>query len=472
MDFERLINPKTVALIGASKNRRQGSYRFLESWIANKFRGKIFPINPKYKKIQGLKTYPDIRDVPADYDIDYALIAVPAAKVPREIEKCVDRNIKFVVIFSSGFGEVGKGELEAEILRIAKGKIRILGPNCIGVYSTEARLGYFVDQPIADEGNISFISQSGGIARKFIWSSYGGFPVRATVSTGNTIDISITELLNYFARDPKTHIIGAYLESIKNGQEFFALLKKITLKKPVVILKTGRTVKGKVAARSHTGAITGSYEIFASLVKQAGGILVETLEELTDVILGLKTLGNMLPQGNRTAIINTGGGIAVEMTDICESMNFIVSNLESTTQHQLQKLLPAVNTIIENPIDLGGAGFDPNLLGNMIKNLSEDQNIDLILSVHEIERFQALNNYFQVTDISKAYTQVMRDNRNPLKPIISILPRSWEAIDHFITYQNYRHNLLEANIPSYPTTQRALKMLTKLIQYKRFLKKF
>jgi len=470
MDLDRLINPKVCAIIGVSNNPQRGSYRFLQGWIANKYRGEIYPINPKYSEIQGIKTYPDIRDVPNDVEIDYVLIAVPAEKVPAEIKKCVERGVKFAVIFSSGFSEIGKKHLEKEILEIAQGKLRILGPNCIGVYSTEVHLGYFKDQPIVAEGNVSFISQSGGITRKFIWTSYRGFPVRATVSTGNTIDISISELLEYFANDSKTQIIGAYLESIKEGRVFFTTLKTITPKKPVVILKTGRTSKGKIAAQSHTGAIAGSYAIFSSMVKQAGGIIVKTLEELTDVILGLQYLKNSLPLGNRICIINTGGGIAVEITDLCESLGFNVANLEDSTQSNLQELLPAINVITKNPIDLGGFGFNPEIFGQVVRYISQDPNVDILLVVHEVERFQDLNDRFQVSDIGEIYATEMQKSRNPKKPIISILPRSWETVDHFITYQNYRNDLLSVGIPSYPTALRALKMLKKLIQYRKFLK--
>ncbi|MFX1298514.1 MAG: CoA-binding protein, partial [Promethearchaeota archaeon] len=323
MDFEPLINPKVCAIIGASKNPLSGSYRFLEGWLTTKFQGKIYPVNPKYSAINGLKTYPDIREIPDE--VDYALIAVPAEKVPNEVRKCVHKGVKFIVIFTSGFSEIGNKNLEEEILQIARGKSRILGPNCIGVYSTEARLGYFVDQPIITEGDVSFVSQSGGLTRKFIWTGLSrGFHIRATVSIGNAIDISISELFEYFAKDTKTKIIGAYIEYIKEGRDFFKLLKTITPHKPVVILKTGRTRKGQVAAQSHTGAIASFYSIFSSMVKQAGGLVVETLEELTDLILAFQYLSNCLPAGKNIAIINIGGGVAVEMTDICESNDFNV----------------------------------------------------------------------------------------------------------------------------------------------------
>jgi acyl-CoA synthetase (NDP forming) len=469
MDFDRLINPKVCAMIGASNNPQSGSYRFLEGWLAYKYRGKIYPVNPKYTEIKGLKAYPDIRDVPDE--VDYAFIAVPADKVPVEIQKCVEKGVKFAIIFTSGFSEIGDKGLEGEILQIARGKLRILGPNCIGVYSTEVRLGYLIDQPIFDEGDVSFVSQSGGLTRKFIWTGLSrGFHIRATVSIGNTIDVSVSELFEYFAKDTKTKIIGAYLESIKEGKDFFKLLKSITPYKPVVILKTGRTFKGKIAAQSHTGALAGSYEIFSSMVKQAGGLIVETLEELTDLILGLQYLTPILPSGKNIAIINMGGGVAVEITDICESNTFNVVDIEDTTKELLEDLLPSVNVIMENPFDLGTSGFNPKIFGQAIKYISSDPNIDIILTIHEVERFSTLNDRFNVSDIGEAYAIAMKKLHNLKKPIISILPRSWELVDHFITYQNFRNDLLEAGIPSYSTTSRAISMLEKVIQYKKFLK--
>ncbi len=469
MDFDRLINPKVCALIGASSNPLSASYRFLEGWLSNKYQGKIYPVNPKYTEILGLKVYSDIREIPGE--VDYVLIAVPAKKVAAEVQKCIEKGVKFAVIFTSGFSEIGNKKLEEEILQITKGNIRILGPNCIGVYSTETRLGYFTDQPIIAEGNISFISQSGGLTRSFIWAGLSrGFHIRATVSTGNTIDISISELFEYFAKDPKTHIIAAYLESVKEGYDFFPLIRKITPNKPVVILKCGRTPKGKIAAQSHTGAIAGSYEIFASMIRQAGGIIVETVEELTDLIIGLQYLKKSLPLGKNIAIINIGGGIAVEMTDITESYGFNVTNLEETTKEKLQNLLPIMNVIIKNPIDLGANGFNPEIYGRVIEYISRDPNVDVILTRHEVERFPDLNNRFQVSDIGELYAKSMQKFRNPDKPIISILPRSWELVDHFITHQNYQNDLLEIGIPSYPTTLRAILALKKILQYGNFLK--
>jgi len=471
MDFEALINPKVCALIGASNNPATEGYRFLEGWLANEYSGKIYPVNPKYEEILDLQTYPDIREIPEEEKIDYALIAVPAEKVPSEIQKCIERGVKFAIIFSSGFSEVGNRELEDQILKIAKGKIRILGPNCIGVYSTEAKLGYFNDQPILFKGNVSFVSQSGGLTRFFIWTGYSrGFYVRATVSIGNTIDVSTSELFEYFAQDPKTQIIAAYLESVKEGRDFFTILKTITPYKPVAIMKCGRTAKGKVAAQSHTGAIAGSYEVFAAMVKQAGGIVVENMEELTDVVLGLKTLKDCLPSGTNTAIINTGGGIAVEITDICESNGFSVADLEESTQLALAEILPPVNVIIKNPTDLGASGFDPEVLGKVISLLSQDLHIQIILLVHEVDRFHQLNKRFQVPDIGKIYVKAIQKARYPTKPIIAILPRAWEQLKSFTSYQNYVNELLEIGIPSYPTASRAIFVLKKLIQYKKFLK--
>ena len=472
MDLEPLINPKVCAIIGASNNPATEGYRFLEGWLTNEYRGKIYPINPKYREILGLPAYPDIREIPADVTIDYALIAVPAEKVPLDVQKCAERGVKFAVIFSSGFSEIGDNQLEPEILKSAKGsKLRILGPNCIGVYSTEMKLGYFKDQPIIGEGPVSFISQSGGITRNFIWTGFSrGFHIRAGISIGNTIDISVSELFEYFAHDPKTHIIAAYLESVKEGHQFFRLLKTITPQKPVVIMKCGRTPKGKVAAQSHTGAIAGSYEIFASMAKQAGGIVVETIEELTDVILGLKTLRDCLPLGKNIAIINTGGGIAVEMTDICESNGFSVADLEDSTRTSLEKILPPVNVIIKNPVDLGAFGFNPEVLGNAINCLSRDPNIDSIFLLQEVERFHDLNKRFQMPDIGKMYAEVLQKARNPAKPIIAILPRAWELLENFTTYRNYVDELLKIGIPNYPTTARAIFTLKKLIQYEKFLR--
>jgi acyl-CoA synthetase (NDP forming) len=331
-------------------------------------------------------------------------------------------------------------------------------------------LGYFKDQPIVDPGHVALISQSGGIARKFVWTSISrGFNLRTTVSLGNAIDISVNELLGYFKEDAKTHIIAAYLESIYDGAEFFSLMREITPKKPVVILKAGRTPKGRVAAQSHTGAIAVSHDIFSALMKQAGGLLVERFEAMTDTILGLQHLKDNLPAGRNVAIINTGGGIAVEITDICESSGFHVADLEASTQEALTALVPHINTIFDNPIDLGAYGFNPEVYEKVVGALAKDPNVDTILAVFQVERFPGLNITFNVPDIGETYAQGIDKARNN-KPLLCILPRSWELLDHFITYKNFQNDLLSVDIPSYPTPTRAVTALKNLVQYSEFLR--
>ncbi|NHI94165.1 MAG: hypothetical protein EAX96_16865 [Candidatus Lokiarchaeota archaeon] len=471
MSFYNLINPKSYAVIGASTNPRSGSYRFIEALINNGYKGKIFPINPKIEELQGLKTYPSIESV--NEPIDYVLIAVPADLVPEEVRKCVKINVKFIVIFTSGFGESGNKNLEEEIKTAIKGSnTRILGPNCIGVFSSESKIAYFSDQLILEEGNISFISQSGGLTRTLIWVGYTrDFHFRTAISLGNQIDITIEELIDFFLVDEKTDIIAAYIEGIKNGKEFYRILKKNNGKKPIIILKCGRSQSGKRAIRSHTGALASSDHLIESIMNQTNTILVQTFEELTDTILMVEKLRNDSLNGKNVAVINSGGGLSVELTDICESYGFNVIQLSPESVKELAEILPTVNTILSNPLDLGASGFDPEIFGKVINVISRDPKIDVILTVIEVERFSLLNKRYQTEDIGEIYVKNIYDNNVKNKPIVLISPKSWESVPNFIFYSNFQDALHRIKIPVFPSSESAIRALNKVIDYHLSLKK-
>ena len=465
MSFYNLINPKTFAVIGASRNPRSESYRFIEALIKNEYDGQIFPINPKIEKLQGLKVFSSIEDI--NVPIDYVLIAVPAKYVPEQVRKCVKKNIKFIAIFSSGFSEAGNFQLEEEILEAIKGsKTRVLGPNCIGVFSSESKITYFSDQLIKRQGNISFISQSGGLTRTLIWTGFTrNFDFRAAISVGNQIDISIDELVDYFLEDKGTDMITAYIEGVKNGKKFYEVLKKNNGKKPIIILKCGRTKSGIRAISSHTGSIATPNHLFEAALKQTNTILVHTFEELSDTIQMMNLLKNNLPKTNKVAIINTGGGLSVELTDTCESNGLDVVKLTEETMKKMSNVLPPVNTILSNPLDIGAYGFDPDTFGKVLKVTSEDPNVETIITVREVERFAKLNEVYKTDDIGGIYVDQMKTNNVTKKPLIAIVPRSWETKLNFLKYQNFRECLHKNKIPCFASAERAIKALKKLIEY-------
>ena len=291
-ELERLFYPRNLAIVGASPKTDPmfGGNFFMEGAIKQNFQGQIFPVNPRAEYVLGYKAYPSIRDIPCE--VDLVIFAVPFNAVLQVMEDCVARGVKFVHLFTAGFSETGRqehAELERELIKVARnGGIRIVGPNCMGIYSPEGRLAFEPQFP-TEPGPIGLFSQSGQLAGYLIDEGAShGLRYSKVVSFGNASDLQAHDYLNYFAWDEKTEIIGSYIEGLKDGWTFFETAKSITQKKPLVVLKGGQTKGGSRAIQSHTAAIAGSIKIWRALCKQAGIISVHTLDEFVAMLSALK----------------------------------------------------------------------------------------------------------------------------------------------------------------------------------------
>ena len=320
-NLDQLFLPKNIAVIGASPKRKWG-WSSGNSWISGSFKlafqGPIYPIHPKAKTILGLKAYPSILDIPDE--IDLAIFTVPFTTVVEVMEQCVKKGVRFVHLLTAGFSETGRkdyADLEHQISEIArKGGIRVIGPNCMGIYCPEGGLSWADEFP-AEPGSTGFFSQSGQIAYQVIRK---GDPKKIrfskVVSYGNASDLQAHDFLNYLAEDQKTKAIGAYVEGIKKGREFFEAAKKATKKKPLVIWKGGQTKGGSRATLSHTSAIAGSQKIWQAVCDQAGIIQVHSLEEMVHTLQAFQMMST--PKGTNVAILGGAGGGSVTMTDFAE----------------------------------------------------------------------------------------------------------------------------------------------------------
>ena len=271
MDLKRLFYPKSVAVIGASSNLGGGKVPYFQILLRNQFPGALYPVNPKHKKIEGLKAYASIDELPEG--IDLAIVAAPVQQSIDIIRAAVRRKIKFIHFFTSGFGETGNRELEEELIREArKGEVRIVGPNCVGVSCTESRMSFGAEIQEKSPGSVAFLGQSGGITGNFVGlATTRKIWLNKVVSYGNQIDLRVEDYLDYFAEDKNIRLIACYIEDIKDSGEFLKALGRATARKPVVILKGGRTETGARAAASHTGALASDYTIWASAVAPVRG---------------------------------------------------------------------------------------------------------------------------------------------------------------------------------------------------------
>jgi len=376
--LEPFFKPKTIAVIGASRDQSKIGHVVFRNMVEGDFKGKVFPVNPSAKKILGMKCYESVTRIKEK--IDLAVVSIPAEFVPKALEECGKKGIKYVVVISGGFKEIGNTELEKKLSGIAKKyKIRIIGPNCLGVFDPYSGVDtvflprYKLGRPKA--GDIAFVTQSGAIGSVVIdWMARKGYKMSKFISYGNAVDVDEADLLEYLVNDKKTKVICAYFEGVKEGRKFFEITRKIAGRKPIIVLKGGTTAAGTKAVSSHTGSLAGSFEIYSAAFKQAGVIQADDMEELFDYARTLSCLPK--PGCNRVQIITDGGGFGVLLTDNIIQQGLRLSKMTDENVEALKKKMPSY-VIIKNPIDLTGDA-DTERYRQTLEIVLEDPNVDII----------------------------------------------------------------------------------------------
>lgn len=348
--LSKIFNAKTVAVIGASNNPDKTGYTVLKNLKDAGFAGRIYPVNPKSETILGLKCYRSLADIPEDLDL--AVVIVPAPAVPGVLREAADKNVKGAVIISGGFREIGNVELEAEMMRAAdENGIAVIGPNCQGVNYTPNKL--CASWPLMTKrGPVAVIAQSGTIGAAIGgWAEKEELGFTSIVALGNKSGVNEIDLLEYFATDEATKVISLNIEGVKDGRRFIEASRFALKKKPVIVLKPGRTKKGSEAAASHTKSIAGNDKIFDAVCRQIGLIRAEGLEEFYDYskILGLLKK----PAGNRLMILTSSGGSGILAADTAEEIGLELCRLSDCVSTRLKQTLPA-QCVVSNPLDLTG----------------------------------------------------------------------------------------------------------------------
>lgn len=348
-----IFNPRSIAVIGASDVFGKWGHRMVDRPLKSGYRGTIYPINGRKKEILGLKAYPSVSAVPAD--IDLAVLTTPATTVPSLLRECIDKGIRGAVVITAGFAETGSAgrRLEQEIIAVARaGGIRLIGPNCMGIFSASGHLSLsFPIQPEA--GSIAFISQSGtfGVSIAQVAAAQG-YGLSKFVSIGNQADLGVADYLEYLADDGDTNVIALYVEGFKDGERFFEVAREVVKKKPILIYKAGRSEAAERAAMSHTASVAGSAVVFDSICRQIGLLQVHEsfhLFEMAQALAGLP-----VPQGNRVAILGSGGQ-GVVGTDACSALGIDLPQLDAATAAAITALLPPHAPEAKNPVDFAGA---------------------------------------------------------------------------------------------------------------------
>lgn len=431
---------------------------FLHSLIALGYEGGLYPVNISAgAEVMGLPAYKSVADIP--HPVDYAIVGVPASITLDVVADCIKKGVPYVHFFTAGFKELQteKGErLQKELVDLARGKIRLLGPNCMGVYCSEAKVGFDASHS-TDVGDVAFISQSGGHAINFIRiAGERGLKLSKGISYGNASDLSSSDFLKYFAEDKKTAMIGMYIEGAAEGRLLFETLKKAARKKPVIIWKGGRTPAGTHAAGGHTGALAGSFDIWSAMIKQAGAILVGDNYRMIDLMLGLKYLP--FPKGLNTALVCTGGGNSVVASDQCDEIGLKIPTLEKENQRELLTVLREAGTIRTNPIDASAHGLFPQNILRINQIVDGDPNIDCIIYTYQL--------YFLVRNVKRLgftleeafdlLVEAMRTvKENVSKPFAFALSRDSDAPDAEEFRLTLKQRLLNVGVPTFDSVRAA-----------------
>jgi len=377
MSLELFFNPRSIAIFGASRNAEKPGRVILRNLLQGGYGGEVYPLNPKATEIEGLKVY-TVQDLP---DVDLGIFAIRAELVPGALREAAEK-LKAALIISGGFGEVGRNDLEKELLEIGEEYgIRIWGPNCLGIMNSHANLdATFIPlerMEMPKKGKVSILSQSGATLASIVdWANMKGMGVSKLASYGNQIDVSDYEILEYFAKDPETDVIGVYVEGLKDGRRFFEIARKI--RKPVVYLKAGKGEKGRRAARSHTGALAGDYRVYRGVLKQAGMGEARNLEEFMNA---LSVLERWRIRGKRVGVVTCGGGFGVMTVDAAEENGLELVELELKN---LRKEFPE-RVVLGNPVDLTGDAT-PEMFERVIEEIKLQVDAIFVILLFQLPR--------------------------------------------------------------------------------------
>jgi len=458
--FERLFDPRAIAVIGASPEANRPGAQTIRALQEQGFAGGVYPVNPKYPELAGLICYRSIAEVPKPCDI--AVIALPAGLVPETVAACGAHGVPFAVVLGGGFRESGPAgqALETRMLQAAREHgVRIIGPNCLGLVNVHARayaaFGSLARPPVLPRGRVSAVIQSGGFGNSLvIRCAMAGIGFRLVVASGSESDIGTPELLEAMIDDPGTQLILIYMEGVRDGPRFVAAARRaLAAGKPIVIWKAGNTTQGVKAAASHTANMTGAYDIYRAVFRQCGVVEVQDMEAATAAVQALLAYADR-PAGNDVAIMGGSGGSAVVFSDAADACGLRLLALQPQTQAVLQRVLPDTASL-ENPIDYA-AGFITNANTPRFREA-----VNAVLDdpdVHQLGVMFATTTGEAAANGAKVLAEVTKAHRKPVLVFLAV-PRE--------TTGGGLDILEQAGIPVYPTPTRVAQAMRMLSDYQR-----
>ena len=471
--LDSVFDPHSVAVVGASSIPGKWGFGVFSRLLLSRAARQLYPVNRQAAEVLGVKAYPDIEAIPGP--VDLVVIAVPPPAVPQVMRECARKGVRGAVIITAGFGETGNEgkRLEDEVLAIARDAgVRFVGPNCMGHFSTSTDLYTFGAAEGIRSGSIACVSQSG---------NFGGYMLRRGdqmgvgfskfVSTGNEADLHFEDYVEYLAADDETKVITGYVEGLREPRRFFTLARDVTRRKPIVLIKVGRTTEGAKAAWSHTAALSGEDAVYDAALRQCGVIRVDEVDEMFDVAIAL--IGQPRPKGRRVGILTGGGGFGVVATDACVKLGLEVPPLLPETMETLSSRLPE-RWSHANPVDMVGTNdMSYFCLGTLLKA----ENIDAVLGVSCV-------GYPGDVDLDGLDLPGMEDIRRQVSFMVEaekglvdgLLERMWRygkplILAHSPGGENAPAvlKLKERDVFVYPSPERAARVLSRLVQYGEYL---
>jgi acyl-CoA synthetase (NDP forming) len=435
IQLERIFHPKRLAVIGVSAGSMGFGSRTIETLLHFGYQGEICPVNPKGGTISGLKIYKTVEEIPGDLDL--AIIAVPAPLVPAALEACRLKGVIGAEILSAGFKELGTPEgraLEEEIKSISRKGIRVVGPNCFGIYCPAGGLTILPGLDFSREsGPVAFLAQSGGMAGEFVMNGSSlGLTFSKVVSFGNGVDLRETELLQYLGNDPGTKVICMYIEGVEDGRAFFKVLKEVAATKPVIIYKGGLSPAGSRAVVSHTASLGGSRQIWESMMRQANAVQVNNSLEMAQAALASVLLPERPVRG--MAVVGGGGALGVAASDTAEIFGIELPLLTPDTQKKIMAILPKPGSSATNPVDAANPGVPPEILKEVLLKSGEEKTIDLQLLIQLLYIYKSILRRGEITlDEATPYRGLIKAigevEGKTDKPVVLVLPNSRRELE-------------------------------------------
>ncbi len=453
IDLDPLFCPRSIAVVGASRNPASIGGVVFSNLIRNGFEGPVYPINPGASSVQAVRAWPSISAVPDQ--VDLAILVVPAKLVPGVLDDCIEAGVKGVVVLSAGFGEVGEEgrQMQDEMVRkVRAAGMRLVGPNCLGLLNTDpaVRLDATFAPTWPPTGGVAFSSQSGALGLAILdYAKDLGIGISKFISVGNKADVSGNDLIEYWEQDDATQVILLYLESFGNPRRFMEIARRVGRKKPIAVVKSGRTESGARAASSHTGALASREVAVGALLRQTGVIRTDTIEELFDMAMLLAN--QPIPTGNRVGILTNAGGPGIMASDACESRGLVMPELSKPLRKELSKFLPA-EASTRNPVDMI-ASATPESFEKALRLMIESDELDaiVVLFVPPI-----------VTAASEVADAIRRGSAGAGKPVVTCFMGT-HGVPPALS------SLHEGRIPSYAFPEAAAIALSRAVDYGRWL---